>query len=534
MLLHPALVKLFVKLRVARVRRIFSGRSTRRLVMSILGLALMSLWLGTVALSFASGTRTGEPLDASWISIITLGLLLLGLLGNNTDQVLAFTPAEVDQLFPGPFTRRQLLAYRLMGTLLGTLVGGLIFGIFLRNFAHTYVLSALGAFLLLAHVNMGAMVIALVRQGVAARLYTTTRKTVVIGLLVIVGVAAWWALAPQAPPIEELLAMKDAPAVRAMLLPLHPLELVFGAASVMDALIGGAMASILPLAMLLSVFALDRNCEEVMLEASRKRAQRLERLQGKVKLTGQARSRRLVRIPFLGPASVIVGRQMLSALRGSRTHLLIMLLIPAVFIAPSLIAPDKSEAIMRNVFPIIMAWGLFLIPTLFRFDFRAELDHLELLKSLPLRPFALVAAELFTPVAVATLLFVGICAALPSGRDAIQAYPWIAPGVPVVALLIVAIENLSFLLWPERQGKPGNDAMAVSGRRMLLSLARFSAIGIGAGAAFLVALLTKFFTSSINAAGLGGVIALFAIDLVLLRLIVVAFTRFDVSADLPE
>jgi hypothetical protein len=267
-LIHPALVKLFVKLRIARVRRIFSGRSTRRLVMSILGLALTSLWLGAVALSFASGTRTGEPLDASWISIVTLGLLLLGLLGNNNDQVLAFTPAEVDQLFPGPFTRRQLLAYRLLGTLLGTLVGGLIFGIFLRNFAHTYVLSALGAFLLLAHVNLGAMVIALVRQGVAARLYTTTRKAVVIGLLVIVGVAAWWALAPQAPPIEELLAMKDAPAVRAMLLPLRPLELVFGAASVSDALIGGAMASILPLAMLLSVFALDRNCEEVMLEAS--------------------------------------------------------------------------------------------------------------------------------------------------------------------------------------------------------------------------------------------------------------------------
>src|SRR5262245_36766882 len=40
--------------------------------------------------------------------LIILGLLLLSIVGSRSDQALAFLQAEVDLLFPAPFTRVQL------------------------------------------------------------------------------------------------------------------------------------------------------------------------------------------------------------------------------------------------------------------------------------------------------------------------------------------------------------------------------------------------------------------------------------------
>jgi len=534
MIIHPSLARLFVRLRVARVRRIFSGRSTRRLLLSILGLLMMTLWLGSVLLTFMFQGPSESTLDPVWIPLGTLALLLFTLLGSNADQSLAFTPAEVDMLFPGPFSRRQLIAYRLMGTLFGTLTGGLIFGIFLRKFAPTFWQSALGAILLLAHVNLGAMVFALIQKTILARLFTAARKITLASVLILVGVGVWWILAPQAPPVEELLELRHSSVVKTILLPLQPLANVFGAHDAAGALAWASVASLIPLGLFGSVFLLDSHCEEVMLEASRKKAQRLSRMEGKVKLEGGTRSRRMAPIPLLGPAGVLVWRQLLGAIRGSRSWIVILVLVSAFFIVPTLILGDRGEAILTNILPIFLVWGVIIVPTLLRFDFRAELDHLELLKSLPLHPFALVLAEILTPVALVSLLFAGIGLSLPSGRDAIGEHPWLLMAVPSVALLIVSIENLSFLLWPERQGAARGDAMAVSGRRMLLSLGRLSAVGVGAGVAFLVALLVHYVTQSTLAAGFFASLTLGVIDLIMLGLVVKAFVGFDVSADLPE
>ena len=170
------------------------------------------------------------------------------------------------------------------------------------------------------------------------------------------------------------------------------------------------------------------------------------------------------------------------------------------------------------------------------FDFHPDLDRMETLKTLPIRPVPLVLGQLFVPTMILTVaqwIAIGVTASIFRVEPTLLVTGCLIL-VPVNALLI-EIENLFFLWYPIRLGAGNSADFQTMGRVMLLMMAKFTCVGIGATAAVAIGAGCFFlFGESWTAAVASGwiVIALFALSLV--PLVAQAFTHFDVSRDLPE
>src|SRR5438128_1831053 len=109
------------------VRRQFTGGSVRRIVFGVLGAGMFVLWISGVVLGTAfAKSRPAEDILGTLPLYLTVFAFLPIVLGSD-DRAIAFTPAEVDFLFPGPFGRRDLVLYKMTKLLLSSAVGGIFF-----------------------------------------------------------------------------------------------------------------------------------------------------------------------------------------------------------------------------------------------------------------------------------------------------------------------------------------------------------------------------------------------------------------------
>jgi hypothetical protein len=182
-----------------------------------------------------------------------------------------------------------------------------------------------------------------------------------------------------------------------------------------------------------------------------------------------------------------------------------------------------------------VAWMNVVFISMLKFDFRDELDRLDLLRSLPIRPLAVAAAELFTPVLVLTTMQAMLLVAVFfSFKGAWQfVLPAIAFAVPF-NVLCVAIENLLFLMFPLRAAGLIAGDMQLFGRQMVVFLFKF-----------LLLLVVLVACASVGTVGyiLGNKswpafaavawVALSFIALGTIPLLARAYARFDPSVDTP-
>ena len=126
------------------------------------------------------------------------------------------------------------------------------------------------------------------------------------------------------------------------------------------------------------------------------------------------------------------------------------------------------------------------VPTLLPFDFRGDVDRMDLLKVLPVPAWRLVVGQLLTPVVVVTLLQCLVVTLVLLFLSPGKLW-WLLVGcaffVPL-NFLIFAIENLLFLWFPSRlvANTPGD--FQVLGRQVLLWLAKLFSLLVVLGLAF--------------------------------------------------
>jgi hypothetical protein len=180
--------------------------------------------------------------------------------------------------------------------------------------------------------------------------------------------------------------------------------------------------------------------------------------------------------------------------------------------------------------------ALFLTP-LITFDFRGDLDRIEVLKTWPIAPASLVIGQLLAPVLLVCLIqwvaLAVVAATLPRGVM-MQALVGAAVLVVPFNFLLIGLDNLLFLLFPSRALTPAPGDFQMMGRLLLTYLGKILGLGLVAGAAVLVAapvylLLGRSLAVALTAAWF--VLAAFAAGQV--PLIVLAFRRFDVARDTP-
>lgn len=482
---HPAAALSFLYWRtfVNRLRaQLVRVRSPRYIIAMLAG-------IGYIYFALIHNSRVeGGPLrgilgNETLVPILSVLLLVAAarwwLFGSDRSAI-AFTPAEVQFLFPAPVSRRGLVHAKLVRSQLAILLNTLIWVVLLRGDAgstmgwrrgialwllfSTLALHRLGATIVrvnaLEHERAGIR-----RSALPAAIFLTLIGAVAFGLLSkmrdlrmasIAGMKSLFNAVGEALR-DQVPSFALAP-VRALIEPVLAEDTA-------------VWLGFLPWALLvfllhyLWVVRLDRAFEEAALEATQHRAERLQRFRSSQ--LGKARSRKgkLARVPRLRlrgrPEVAIAWKNVVAAIRGGawRTQVISFTIGLAVL---AVVARSASARAGEVFLGITAGWGamlLFIGPLWMRFDLRLDLQQLPVLKALPLSGARIVLAEiagvtLLHSITIWSLMAVPIAMVLQDPELAVQSqadFPLvlaIAISIPAINALMFSVQNGIALLFP--------------------------------------------------------------------------------------
>lgn len=472
----------------------------------------------------ASGSfLLGQPTEM----IVTL-LSVLTLMGSwvfgSDATALAFTQAEVSLLFPAPLSRRALMGYKLFRSQTAMLINALIWVFVLRRGGSTLpgVLRAISVWALFSTLNLHRLGAALVRTswrehaGAGVRRHRWSAAVfVLIGAAVVAGVireheALLSALGAGAFFTALGHALASPPASWGLL----PFHLVVAPTFAHDAREWGR--DIGPALLVLAfhawwVLRTDAAFEDAAIDASAERARRLDAIRARRGLGASAAPRtatRTIALAAVGhPALAIVWKNILCLRRTAQLRLLVGPLAMAIIIGSAIAGGVGGVPAMVAASALVLA-GLLVVfgGRLIRNDLRQDMQHLPLLKSLPIAPGDLMVAEVVSgalPMAVLqqTLLVVAFAASigLPSlpldGSTRLALL--IASPIAVLALngALLTIQNGTAVLFPGwiRLGPAANTGVEALGQNLLASVSNLVSLAV----ALVIPAVVAFGTASL-------------------------------------
>ena len=520
------------------------------LVTVVLGL-LVLIWVGfLVAMPFLAPTPTSTPLPG-WLERYgpagLCAITLVTLFTSTGEQTLYFSPAEIDFLFAGPYNRRQLLGYKLILALLSASFSAVIFGLLGLSRATVIGSSFLGAWLTLMFFTLSQLVFGLAISTLGSLAWSRTRRLVLVTLGIVLAVtilpnratlrATDWAGLAQ--------TVEQSPITAVVLTPFGWFFRTYLARDLASLISAATPALLTNLVLVGLVFALEAGSLEAAAAAS---AQRLAKIQqavgggGTIKLGGRRVGwfkGRFPNPPWWGGVGPNLWRQMLSAL-GNPTRLLILFGLfggaPSLF-AATLQGNPRSQEILLAVTPSILASATLFLSMLLAYDFRGDLDVMETLKTLPIRPNRLALGQVLTPAILASLLQISAAVGLLVGAGGLPGLGGtIALGLMILFpanLYFFVVENLLFLWFPSRMVAGQFDGMAIVRQLLLLAL-KGVAMGLALTLAAGVGVGVYFLFGRQMIAGLGAVwVTLAGLALALVPLLGQSFRNFDLNHDVP-
>lgn len=545
--MHPALLKLLRMRIVAWGRRFVSrGSLLRRIIGGLFAGYILISWIASFFFLALSDRRPPtDPAVVLQFGPLVLALFIaLRLAGALTSRALEFTPAEMDFLFPAPFTRRQLLVYKLGLGSLGGLFLSLILSGRLMHLGASWLSAFVALFLAFLFTQLAGVLASLARQRVGQGTYGRVTLVLAAGVLLAGAFAAL-------PSIREAGAADVGAIVRGIAERAHqstiaraalwPFE-VFVRVLVSPpgpALAGWTAAALgLLAALLLGIFRLDVLYAEAAVAASARSAARLDRAKRSgTGLVARSAAIRIPALPRLAGVGPIAWRQLVGAARAWPSVLVLFVVLVALLAgARWLVGAENAGA--ASAFGL--AFPLYIIfSSLIRFDFRGDIDHIDTLKSLPIRPWAVALGQLTAPalITASTIVLVGVFLAvfLPGGARVGNLWLPVACFLCALpaAILICAIENVVFLLFPTRMtaGSAGDTNTML--RHTATAILKLMLLA-GAGGTFAGVWALVWFTTESVAATIAALwLAACTLALVGVWLLAFSFRRFDPSRDMP-
>ncbi|MGD8207591.1 MAG: putative ABC exporter domain-containing protein, partial [Thiohalocapsa sp.] len=185
--LHPALWTLLaLRIRGGLRRSLRELRKLHRAAaflfgVSIIGLAVSSVLGGDAVVARLDPGRLGALFQSG-----LLGFLLVGQIKTLGDKAVYFSPSEVDFLFSGPFTRRELLTYRVLSAAGGVFVLSALLTILFASIGAWWPAVFVGAALSFLFIHQLAMCLATVRETVEAHAYSLARRIAILSVVTLV------------------------------------------------------------------------------------------------------------------------------------------------------------------------------------------------------------------------------------------------------------------------------------------------------------------------------------------------------------
>ena len=535
-MLHSALLKLIaLRMRGLRRRMLRGVKTPKGAVFFALGLAMFALWMGPSVAQAIMRRDTGSGWLEAYVPIMMLGMCLLTLVTSAGERAIYFSPGEVDFLFSGPFGRRELLAYKVVGMMIGILFSSVIFSVFFLPHASSWIASFVGVTLALLFIQLFSMALLLTGQMMAEHAYTRLRKAVLLAFGLVLAVALGPALAARGAGNfgEAILQAQQHPALKYALLPLAPFTKTIAASALFpDLLLWASAAAGLNVLLFLFILWLDAEYREAAIGVSQRVYSRMQRAQRSgMAPTGAYAKGRVPQLPYWGGAGPIAWRQLTNALRNAKSVMMVLLLVALAIGIPT-VAKGNTGAQIWPIAGGILMWLTVFVSMMIRFDFRMDIEQMDWLKMLPVRPWAMVLGQLAVPVLICSVLQVALVAVTTSIAGHQE---WILLAVlfaPPLNLMLFGAENALFLVFPSRVVAFSPGDFQVFGRQLLLilvkmlllTLALFLAGGLGAVVNLVAGIVPAVIVAWLLMVGLG---------IAMLPLAAKAFVNFDVSLDTP-
>jgi Putative ABC exporter len=547
--MNRALFKLLLLNNKAAWRRTLRGVKTiRGAFLLLFTLGFFAIMIGPqVWMSGRPEMRPAAGTSSPFAAPALFALTLLIVFSSAGEAAVYFTPAEVDFLFAAPFNRRELLYYKLARTLLALLVMSAFFSLTFLTSIHYWPWGYVGLLLAMAMVQLLGMVTALTGQIVAESAYTRGRKFIllVVTVVVLAGLADVTRRVEGQTPREIAIHLRESAIFRVLLAPFEVFTRTMFAERWFPDFVGwGAAALAIDAALLVLVLKLDANYIEAAATISQKVYERIRRTKqggGIAMPVGPRAGRlRLPPLPWLAGAGPIAWRQLLLAMRTSRQMLITTMALVVMFGAGFAFSPRGAPGpgappVLPGLSIAMIFYLTFIFSMQLPWAFRGDLDHIDFLKTLPVRPAIVAAGELAGGVLLLTaiqLAILGLLTALdPSG------WPIMLAGaafcVPINVLLM-SLNNGLFLMYPVRMPVGTTFDFQMMGKTMLFMflqlLLLIPLLGIPAALGALAYVLSGF---SWPAFAVAAWLVLLVELLPLLFGVAWAFQRFDISTETP-
>ena len=600
---HPATLQLLryqATARVSRTLRSFRGR--RRLLLSILSVLLAVLWLGQVVAGILFREPADPQKLAVWIPLGLLAYSLWHLLKaacRTPIEPFEWTPAERELLGAAPLRRRELVMYRLIAIAVAAVAKAACFSLVMLPDLHVWLAGFAGMLMALLFVDLIRMAIEILAYGMSRKAFIRFRIVVLAAAGMCLGIALLNSLPfpdgetrggePTALFIglrilNSLMDLRTTWLGSIAETPFHVFASVILTPRISMTLVTHLLlAAALVMILAESVVRLDSLIQQWRIAAERSAFQRLFagvsvtagqqespledalQLEGALQQPGSHRPavvargchdnglpagritetrRRLspaVRVPVrVWGAGSLAWRQALGAFH-YRTSVGVALIVPGFLSCLTLLTPQYGPTMLIQLVGGLVFYSFLLLPTALKFDFRRDIDRLAVIKALPASPTAVTLGQLVVPVVFCTLFQMVVLLIAIVVRPYHPAL-YIAAVVVLVPMnvLIFALENLIFLLYPYRLNQEG---FGVFLRSILAFTAKSILFVIALLIALVWALLSKqLATRLIPSSELVGVSVVFvtgmwalvtAAAMGTIALLTSVYRRFDPSQDTP-
>ena len=477
-----------------------------------------------------------EQLREQLARLMPAGLLAACLLTvfTSSGPAIHFSPAEINLLFSGPFSRRALLLYKMCFYAFGALLSSLLITLLVPALTHTLPAAFLGAFLTLMFIQLFSAVIGLLGQLLAGYCYVPLRRSHAIMLLAAVIAGLAWYFSASDNGLSAALTLFPSSLIGTVVLaPFEVFVHIFLAPSIYPELLGWATLGLaINIGLLAIIILLDRHSYEASIAASLKLHKRWIRARRSGLLWGAqpvvVHSSRPP--PVAGGSGPVAWRQLLTALRTYSKALLVFMAV-AVLAGPLLVIAAAEISVWSRI-GFVFFVAVYVLPRTLVFDFRSDLENMENFKALPVSSWKLVAGQLAVPVLLTSLVELLLLCSAAIFLDA-------APRTIVISLaafivpfnmLLYALENTFFLLFPTPLVPVGRVDFDFLGRTMVEFAVKttllISGCGLAAAAGMLVLKATE---RSWLAFAVVAWFSLLVIALLTVPVLSWAFKRFNVS-----
>ena len=487
-------------------------RNPRYAIALLFGVAYVGYFLFGGALGDRSSGGPFESLDVELLA--TLGLFVLFMrwwLFGKDRSALAFTPAEVQFLFPAPVTRRALIQFKLLRAQLPIIFNALLWVVLLQRGgtelpAVLRAISIWALFTIFMLHRLGATIVraTATQHGTAG----AKRNVVALALFGAAVVGLLWTVIQAYPVMRAASGFREVAGTLATVLQepvpralLTPFRIIL--APTFAHTPGEWVRDFVPVLVIaglhyLWVIRTELAFEDAAVEASAQRARLIEAMRarraGGIK---PVRAGTRVWIPLAPrghPAFAILWKNMMALARApGRSKLTVLLALWMGLMATmiSAMGGERFTTVVGSLALGLAAVSLLIGARFVRLDLRQDLVHLRLLRTYPVEGSSLVAAEVagstivLTGMQMGLLLFAHIMFLSQPDLDVDVRTRWLILLLAPIALLIlnaasVTIQNAAALLFPAwvRIGTERAGGIEVLGQSILTTVASLFALAL--------------------------------------------------------